>query len=212
MSKRRWNSIAEIIIVITILTFWLVWSYSVLNSGQKLATSTENRIKWTNIAREWIEIVQNIRDSNWIKFSSDYKHCWNVKDYQSGCIWTDNTRSFDAKSYIPYFENWSWKLEDKWASPSLETLDTAYKTSFPVFLDSNWLISQTWSSIICSTSRATNCKTIFYREIKISYPVSWNKSDDKFRVNSIVKWTDNSQKWINTINLQTTLTNWKEDL
>ncbi|EKE29719.1 MAG: hypothetical protein ACD_2C00112G0004 [uncultured bacterium (gcode 4)] len=210
MVKRRWNSIAEVIIIITILTFWLVWAYSVLNSGQKLSISTENRIKWTNIAREWIEIMQNIRDSNWIKFSSDYTHCWNVRAYNSSCIWTDNTNWIAAQSYTLSFTGWLWHpiQSTSWALP----FNTAYRNDFYVNIDANWLISQ--DSMIttpCSASLSKNCRTIFTRQITVSYP-DGSISTKRMKVNSIVKWVDNASSWVNVINLQTILTNWREDI
>lgn len=52
----------------------------------KLASSTESRIQAINIAREGIEAVENIRNTNWIKFSSDLENCFDVADYDSSCI------------------------------------------------------------------------------------------------------------------------------
>ena len=48
----RGNSIIEVIVVIIILTIGIVGTYGILNGGQKLASTSENRIKAINIARE----------------------------------------------------------------------------------------------------------------------------------------------------------------
>jgi Tfp pilus assembly protein PilV len=84
--NNRGNSIIEVMVVLLILTVGIVGTYGILDSGQKLSTTTQNRIKAINIAREGMEAVENIRDTNWLKFSSDYENCWKVKDYDSTCI------------------------------------------------------------------------------------------------------------------------------
>lgn len=82
----RGNSIIEVMVVIIILTIGITGTYNIINSGQKLSVTSENRIKAINIAREGLEAIENIRDTNWIKFSSDYTNCWNVKNYDVNCI------------------------------------------------------------------------------------------------------------------------------
>ncbi len=48
----RGNSIIEVIVVIVILTIGIIGTYGIIDRGQKLANSSENRIKAINIARE----------------------------------------------------------------------------------------------------------------------------------------------------------------
>lgn len=50
--NKRGNSVIEIIVVIIIVTIGIVGAYGIINSGQKLSTTSENRIKAINIARE----------------------------------------------------------------------------------------------------------------------------------------------------------------
>lgn len=52
----------------------------------KLASTTESRIQAINLAREGIEAVENIRNTNWIKFTSDYENCFDVKNYNASCV------------------------------------------------------------------------------------------------------------------------------
>lgn len=204
---RVWTSIIEVVLVITILTLWIVWVYEVLNWWQKLAISTENRIKAINIAREWLEAVQNIRDTNWIKFSSDYANCWNVDKYNWSCIW-DSTSDIRINSWSYILSNswWLWYLS--WVTSPSSSYNNTYRTQFPVYFDANWLISQNyWWSTRCTTSTNTWCLSIFTREILISY-----SSTEKINVKSVVKWVDSSSSKPLDVILETTLTNWKEDL
>lgn len=73
-------------VAILVVSVGIMGAYQIANRGNTLATTTENRIKAINMAREGLEIVENIRDSNWIKLSSDYKSCYDVLDYDLSCI------------------------------------------------------------------------------------------------------------------------------
>jgi hypothetical protein len=60
--------------------------YDVFSSSQKLSSATKYRIEAISIAREGIEAVTNIRDTNAILFASDLDNCWNVLNYDNRCI------------------------------------------------------------------------------------------------------------------------------
>lgn len=52
LCNKRGNSIIEVMVVIIILTVGIVGAYGILDGGQKLSSTSENRIKAINIARE----------------------------------------------------------------------------------------------------------------------------------------------------------------
>ncbi len=203
MINNKWNSIIEVIVVIIVLTIWIIWTYNILNKWQKLNATTENRIKAINIAREWIEAVANIRDTNWVKFSSDYKNCWNTLEYDSSCIWNDAFTNYISWSYTLNNDWFKWTLS--WVT-NTSTNFWEYKNIYPVYFDNNGLVNQTWSySLICNSTTNKNCISVFSREIQVKL----NLSKDKMIVNSIVKWIDGSKIDPYEINLETILTNWK---
>ena len=209
MINKNWNSIIEVILVIVIVTIWIIWAYGVLNSWQKLAVTSENKIKAINIAREWMEASSNIRDTNWIKFPSDYLNCWATKDYNWNCIWNSTPPFILSWSYI-LIQSWAlWYLT--WLTANADTLSwSGYMQKFPVYFDAEWLISQNFNTTqICSNTKSASCKSIFTREIKIDL----NVPNSKMKVNSIVKWYDWSKNdWPHIIDLESTLTNWKKNL
>lgn len=188
----RGNSIIEVIVVIVILSAGIIGTYGILSSGQKLSTTSENRIRAINIAREGLEAVENIRDTNWIKFSSDYDNCWRVQDYNVNCIGNSVTTL-----------TWFNVLVQSGSLWSLSGAVTG--TGAPVYIDANGLTSHSGSNILCGPGKTTDCKTIFSRWITISYPDS-----DHMKVKSVVTWTDSSKDWVYTIDLETILTNWKK--
>lgn len=82
----RGSTIAEAMIVLLVVTVGVTGTYQMLQSGVKLASVTESRIQAINLAREGIEAAENIRNTNWTKFSSDLENCFDVADYNAGCI------------------------------------------------------------------------------------------------------------------------------
>lgn len=203
--NKRGNSIVEVMVVIIVLTIGIVGAYNILNSGQKLSTASENRMKAINIAREGMEAVENIRDTNWLKFSSDYDNCWKVKDYDAGCIGT-GISAIGIGSYILVQSGTLWTLSGTISPQPITTAYNEYRDQFPIFLDTNGLTSYSGSTVKCTPLKTTDCKTIFTREIQISYP-----STDHMKVNSVVTWVDNSRaSGPYTLDLETVLTNWKK--
>lgn len=73
-------------IVLVIVTIGITGTFQVLQGGIKLASTTESRIQAINLAREGIEAVENIRNTNWTKFTSDYQNCFDVANYDASCV------------------------------------------------------------------------------------------------------------------------------
>ncbi len=190
-SEQRGNSIIEIIVVLVILTVGISGAYLILSRWNTLVRTTENRIFAINIARDWIESVKNIRDTNWIKFSSDVKNCFDVKDYSLGCVWWATPNPITAGSYSISHTGWLFflvPLSESWA----------------LYLDASGLIAHTGSTTPCSQQQTNNCRTRFYRELQITRP------NGNIKVNAIVSWNDPSEQSNGSIiQIDHTLTNWK---
>lgn len=72
-----------------------------------------DRVIATNIAREGIEAVRNIRDTNWLKFSNNRRTCWNhfPGDDIASDVCSGTTPIFPGE-YIVYKNNeFRWKLD-----------------------------------------------------------------------------------------------------
>lgn len=195
---KKATSIIEAVVILWIVVTWIVWMFKVYDNSQKLSSSTSNKIQAIQISREWIEAVKNIRDTNWILFSSDNKNCWNVKDYNNSCVWDNNT-TYDIWSWsYKIFQNSDnrWYLSKKTTSETSFT-KTDYRNEMKVWLDSNWFFTQTWA--------VTEIKPLFTREIKISYPET-----SKMQVISKVQWKDLSSNRQHKVEFKSILTNWKK--
>lgn len=177
-----------------------------------MAETTENRIRAINIAREGLEVVENIRDSNWIKLSSDYRGCFDALDYDVSCIGASTGSVVGIKRITPGSytvrrnSNGTWGL-DLVATPENPTTNRpGYAAQFPVFMDQDGLITQTGSyTTTCSSKVKKECKTPFTRELIITRPTDYSA----IQVESAVTWVETGRKDPLSIRIPYTLYNWK---
>ena len=218
------TSIAEAIVVLTIIVLWLTWVYNIYTKSMDLTIAVENKIQAIQIAREWIEAVTNIRDTNWLIFSSDPKNCWKTFNYDDWCVWEDDPLSLARQDIVTNLNTSSnfkvyknaddrWVLEREPIAAAWAYSNEQYRNFYRVNKDSDWLYTQDWWNPF---------SPIYTRKIQITYinqnsnnPDTWtpfyNSSWETFEwllVKSIVNW---SSDWnISEIELQTILTNHKK--
>lgn len=193
-----------------ILAMGLTALLETLRGGLIFASETENNIKAINIAREGMEAVMNIRDTNWLRFSSDRKHCWLSKDYSNQCIsssdwagwWTDK---LETGNYTIYPKNGVWYLSGINVGTVVNgAWSTTYKNKYKVWLDANGFFTQTGiTATPCSSTTQKNCTTIFTREIQLA-----RNGTGEVWVRSIAKWNLQRER---SVILESTLTNWKSN-
>ena len=209
--KKNWNikatSIVEAMIVMLIIVTWIIWMYTILDKSNDLTVTVKNKIQAIQIARQGIEAFSNIRDTNWLLFSSDYLNCWNVFNYNTLCIW-DSTTTYDIKTnnYKIYLDNDDrWNLEVATGITPNDYSNSIYRAFYKVWLN-NWIYTQTG---------ITEEITPFYtREIDISYLQAdwitlWNETSPKIKVSSIVNWSDSTSTQPHRIVIDQILSNWK---
>jgi type II secretory pathway pseudopilin PulG len=194
----------ELIAMMAIMGLWIWSMLGVIWSGSDFAKDTEDTIKAINLAREGIEGVINLRNTNWLRFSSDKTNCWKVKDYTSSCIGsTAGTDDLLSGSYLLYTNNGAWYLS--WITFIDHTTDwTSYRTTYRAWLDSEWFYTQTWAmipSIFCTSAGQTDCLTPFNRQILIN-PIGTGTLE----ITSLVLWQWKRKR---EVTLTTTITNWK---
>jgi hypothetical protein len=200
------TSIAEALVVTVIITMWLTGMYTLFINSQKAAINTGNRIQAVQMAREWLEAMINIRDTNALLFGSDMKNCWNTLNYDKTCIGnvSNSTDISHLGEYTVYKDSDTrWKLKPNLglAGGYIYT-NPNYKNAFKIQLDSDGLYTQ---------SGGITMKPLFTREIKTTYtwPAGVPVDNDSIIVDSIVQWGDNSSTSAFKVQLQTVLTNWK---
>lgn len=204
--NKKATSIVEAMIIMLVITSWVTWMYNIFMKSNDLSNTTTNKIQAIQIATQWIEWITNIRDTNWLLFSSDYKNCWNTLNYDASCIWWDGDITYKIK------DDWKYKIyrdsDSRWVLEPLDITtnysDTSYRNFFRVWLE-NWVYTQTWVT--------DNLKPIYTREIKIDYlDVNWisDESSPKIKVSSIVQRADNTSTVPHKIEIEQILSNWKK--
>ncbi len=212
--KASGSTLMEVIAVLGIVSLGVVSAFSIIGSGRKLSDHTENTIKAINIARDGMEWVIIMRNTNWVKFSSDRTNCWNTLNYSVNCIGTafPSAAHIGTGSYILYDDTGVWTLSgivSDNASPVDSTTNwIGYHTKYKVFVDNEGFATQTGTFAgNCTTATSTGCISKFAREIHITYT-----GTGIMNVSSIVKWYDQAftgSAVYKKVILNTELTNWK---
>lgn len=111
--NKKGESILETIIAMGILAIGIMLASTIMGSSLRNINLSKNRVIAVNVAREGIEAMRNIRDTNWLKFSSNRRTCWNHDPAIDNC---DNIifTPIDPGTYIIYKEDTvqKWKLDD----------------------------------------------------------------------------------------------------
>ena len=99
---RRAFTLLEIIVAIAVISVALSTAVYVLNNSTQFLQTTEIKIKNMNIAREGMEAMFQIRDTNRLRRSSNLKECWLKIDplVDSGAIGCANDAWMSSGYYI----------------------------------------------------------------------------------------------------------------
>jgi len=115
--NKSWMSIIEVIVAIFIFTIWLSSIYLVITSSINLNEYGKNQIIASNLAREWLELVKNLRDSNYSNLhnwnSINPNLSWNY-DLETNLIqtWTYYKIELDYETIFPDFSVRLEKIND----------------------------------------------------------------------------------------------------
>lgn len=196
-------SIIEVLIWVFIFTLWMVGIFAIITSTLRINDYNENYIIASNLAREQLELVRNIRDSNYSNVkpfnlkNPNWTSFWPTDKFEFWSkykIWNDysNTSLFPIK-LDKIMDFWEWKDELNWKMLDYRLcLDNKNRYTYDCI--------STWNS-----------KTDFYKYIsidKVKYS-SWPNIkiiDNSFLVKSKVIWY---KKWYHEFEVKTIITDWK---
>lgn len=205
--QKQATSIVEAMIIILIVTLWITWVYKVYSESMKLSKSVELKIQAISMWKEAIEIMTNIRDTNWILFSNNTSSCWNTLNYNSLCLtWAGNQIAHSWSYIITQDPQNRWLLE---SNPSITTFnytDSDYRDYYRMRRDANGFYSQSWTLV--NTDIFT--REILTHYIDTNWDSIWDTTDEKMEITAIVHWKDTSSDTPRQIVLKKILTNWKK--
>ena len=137
------ETLLEVLIAVVILVLFLSSILAVINRAIFMNENIQNRVEAINLAREGIEGVRNIRDTNWLRFSGDKRNKWL-------CMNKECSKNIGESSY--------YRIELQ--SEAYELLP-GEENSFADF----YRLYKTTENIFTHTEEK-NTPTIFYRQIK----------------------------------------------
>jgi len=203
------NSIAEAMVVMLVILTGVTWAYQMFNQSIKTVDSSEYKIRAISMAKEWLEAINNIRDTNWILFKWDLANCWNTLNYNITCF-NDSGTSKDIRewSYRTYISsNNRWVLEEY--TGTLDYADTSYRDFFSVGYDIDWFFTQNSVDIV------DKIKPPFTREIIIEYLNDGSGITDsnsqKMEVTVLIQWIDTISNQVRKVEMKNILTNWANE-
>jgi len=195
-------SIIEVMIAIFIFTLWLASVFMIISSAGNINNYNKDFIIASNLAREQIELIRNVRDTNYIKFQK-----WNMLEP----AWTNYYKVFTWSTSMLYkFENWIsiWWFHIKSSTwPYIVDFRKALKDSknndkeeYRLCLENNKYIYCNWVT--------WKIKTQFYKFMRIEELKDWEWKiiKNSFKINSSVWW---NKKWIHRIEIPTILADYK---
>lgn len=194
------STLIEAMVVVAILTIWLVWVYGFFSKSLSFLDWVSSRIEAIEIAREGIEAVENIRNTNWLLFPWNTANCWNVFGYNADCMisWkiVSKIDTTSWKNYILDKKDWRWQLIEKTVSWTFK--DLSYRNAFAIWIN--------WNKQYCQNIW-TDCKKIPWNYLrKINIKSNW---PNKMIVTSTVEWLDSSMSKNKTVEIKNLLTNYK---
>lgn len=216
--NNRGETIAETIIALSILAIGITLSATLMANNLRNMNVSKNRVVAVNIAREGIEAMRNVRDTNWLKFSGKRRICWNHKPGSNPSESCEGSNPILAGNYITYKdENHRWRLAE-----ATGDLDMLYKvdidTSYDTDGDGNYENDGDMYNHISNSDPALSdalgddylTNTSFSRIITINYlsndGSSGNENNNRMEVISTVTWTKGSDD--HTVTLKTHLTDY----
>ncbi|MFK7779988.1 MAG: hypothetical protein QM490_02475 [Candidatus Gracilibacteria bacterium] len=208
-TNRKATSIIEAMIVMLIIVTGVTGMYNMFSKSVDLSNTTMNKIQAIQMATQGIEGVTNIRDTNWLLFSSDYKNCWNTLNYDASCIGNDNDDNYkilqDNLGYKIYRDSFNrWLLTS--TGSSSDYTSSSYRNFFRVGLK---------DGVYAQTGTVDNFRPLFTREIIFNYleadgTTIGDEFSPKMKITAIIQWVDNTSTVPHKIEINQLLSNWKK--
>ena len=202
-SNKKAMSIIEVMIAIFIFTLWLASVFMVLSSAGNINSYNRDFIIASNLAREQVELIRNVRDTNYKKFQK-----WNMLRPESSNY---NTVFTGSTTYLYKIENWNWVW---WFH--IKSSTWTYISDFRVALkDNSNILKEEYRLCLKNDIKYIYCSwwaweeiTPFYKFMRIEQlkDENWNDIKNSFKINSSVQW---NKRWLHRIEVPTILADYK---
>ena len=156
-TKNSGETLIEVLIAVTIFSTVLIGALTALSKSISSLSKTKYRIVALNLAREGVEAVRSIRDTNWIKYSGDRDAKW---------LKISNNESIPGdKFYIPIFVDNKYKLKVPSLTNSNLTKDPENSLSIYRHITDD---EEVWKNKDTTTTLTNHSPSKFYRVLKLN--------------------------------------------
>jgi hypothetical protein len=118
LNNNTGETLLEAVMALSVLAIGIMLASTIMGTSIRNMNGSKNRVIGVNIAKEGLEAVHNIRDTNWLKYSGKKRECWNHDPAYLDC--QDSTRPIEPGDYIIYKQltstppdppEWDWQLQ-----------------------------------------------------------------------------------------------------
>jgi prepilin-type N-terminal cleavage/methylation domain-containing protein len=214
-------TVVEVIVALAVFSIGILATLSMANFGLQASSSNERTVTGLNLAREGVEAVRNIRDSNWnvkARGIGGSAYTWDclpgpnqgISEPAPGCslgstVW----KMTDAGSFnyilFPQMANGLWSVNRNTGTGNGSTQDPAY-----LICPSSGVIDGIPAPFYTPNGAANPCPgggSPYYRRVQIARGKDMGNGTFNAKVTVYVSWP---QKKGNDIVLEEYLTDWRE--
>lgn len=207
LTSRRGETLIEVVVALMMLIVGALTALRLMGVASISNQLTKERVIATNLAREGIEAVRTIRDTNWLRYAGERRKCWNNND-STGCDGNSTKLISHRQQYLAKFaSNYRWSLSDSGLSARLDLTDgiDAADEEYRLKIDADDGLY----------NHENGANSIYFREIYTEYLndtataviILGNPTESNvLRVTSRVEWYDRGQ--ISEVTLTTILTDY----
>ncbi len=207
MQNKQGFTVLELMVGIVIFTLGFLGAYLLVNSASDASTRSRDEIIGANIMREQIELLKNLRDTNWIQFRS-----WNSIGLSKPITEWDEV--FLTGSYYTIQNDFSpsktihtAKLANTFSSNKSAVLAAFQSTPSAIRLCTDSLGRYTHDCTL--PNKKTPYASFLFIEQLITKNTSTNTPISVDRAYKVTVFFASFNKWYRLINMSTIITDWK---
>ena len=109
IKREKAFTLAEVIIVCSLFSLMVIWIIVAINRAYIFLDNTRLAVRASNLARGWVEMVYNLRDTNWRKYSwerdGNRLNLWSWAGSMGVWVYTINEATNSSGNSFIYLEN-----------------------------------------------------------------------------------------------------------
>lgn len=204
--RKRAESLIETIVAITVIALGATATGVMVRTSILGNELSQDRMTALNLAKEGIEAVRNIRDTNWLRYELNQDACWNTLQEPGVDITNCDLNPIDEDYYELKLNLSNSYFEYMLADTGDDDVFFDDYLLYECIIEDVDLEAGTLYANPTGAPEAYDCEeTVFYRMIYIDYETDL-PTDDLMTVTSTVGWTTDGEQ--RSVSLMESIGNW----